>query len=255
MRFVQQNTCVTQRVTVDVGGVARLVIPCFEGITTVSDLVETVHCRFPTFNITGLRQPGTKIGKHAWDAHHHRIEQEGEAGGGAALNTRAVLNPHDFVSVAVGSDAALIAVGFNIPVGGREPEEEMVPMTAREEEEQREEVQAAAAASRKRISELTGGDGGGGADNDGIDPLHHLQPESDMDCAPSVSAPPVSFFRHSMLKKDRSTTDTTEEEDQHLKQPGPSTPTQARHRTSPQVTTTEDMQHKKQGSAMAMAVS
>jgi hypothetical protein len=124
MRFVQQNTCVTQRVTVDVGGVARLVIPCFEGITTVSDLIETVRCRFPQYEITGLRQPGTNIGRHAWDtdstSYKDQMDQkeryDRKDSSSTTDETHTVfysttashlLNPNDFVSVAVGSDAAL----------------------------------------------------------------------------------------------------------------------------------------------------
>ena len=134
MRFVQQNTCVTQRVTVDVGGVARLVIPCFEGITTVSDLIETVRCRFPQYEITGLRQPGTNIGRHAWDtdstSYKDQMDQKErydrkdssttDENHTVFYSTTAshLLNPNDFVSVAVGSDAALVAEGVHLPRGG-----------------------------------------------------------------------------------------------------------------------------------------
>ncbi len=117
MRFVQQNTCVTQRVTVDIGSAARLVIPCFEGITTVSDLVETVRHRFPEYGITGLRQPlSRRASRPAWDA-----------GGSAAREDQPLsvaLDPSDFVSVAVGSDAALVAVGSDIPITDDEDDED-----------------------------------------------------------------------------------------------------------------------------------
>ena len=55
MRFVDQNTCITQRVAIDIGSSTRIIIPCFEGVTTVMDLVETVKQRFPEHNITGLK--------------------------------------------------------------------------------------------------------------------------------------------------------------------------------------------------------
>jgi len=55
MRFVDQNTCITQRVAIDIGSSTRIIIPCFEGVTTVMDLLETVKQRFPEHNITGLK--------------------------------------------------------------------------------------------------------------------------------------------------------------------------------------------------------
>ena len=55
MRYVDKNTCITQRVAIDVGADTRIIIPCFEGITTVMDLVETVRQRFPEQNIIELK--------------------------------------------------------------------------------------------------------------------------------------------------------------------------------------------------------
>ena len=55
MRFVDQNTCITQRVAIDIGSSTRIIIPCFEGVTTVMDLVETVKQRFPEHNVSGLK--------------------------------------------------------------------------------------------------------------------------------------------------------------------------------------------------------
>ena len=55
MRYVDKNTCITQRVAIDVGTDTRIIIPCFEGITTVMDLVETVRQRFPEQNIVELQ--------------------------------------------------------------------------------------------------------------------------------------------------------------------------------------------------------
>ena len=55
MRYVDKNTCITQRVAIDVGADTRIIIPCFEGITTVMDLVETVRQRFPEQNILELQ--------------------------------------------------------------------------------------------------------------------------------------------------------------------------------------------------------
>lgn len=55
MRFVDQNTCITQRVAIDIGTSTRIIIPCFEGVTTVMDLVETVKQRFSEHNISGLK--------------------------------------------------------------------------------------------------------------------------------------------------------------------------------------------------------
>ena len=276
MRFVQQNTCVTQRVTVDVGNVARLVIPCFEGITTVSDLVETVHCRFPSYGISGLRQPGTDIGRHAWDAHHHRVEKEPEEAT-TNFSPTGILNPHDFVSVAVGSDAALVAVGLNIPTKtaseendrrrapfGNEGTDDMEPMSAREEEQLIEE---------QRIIELTTGtpeqtsddhpesDGGGGGGGGGG--------------GSNNTSPPTAEFRHSLLERPAKPTEKEEgggggrecvQEDDEKEavidkkqepnhQSNSLTPTQSPYKTSPQMMASADLKNKKSQSAMAMAVS
>ena len=61
MRFVTQNTCVTQRVAVDVGTSTRIIIPCFEGMTTVMDLLETVRQRFPEHQVYGLSLEGKSL--------------------------------------------------------------------------------------------------------------------------------------------------------------------------------------------------
>ena len=140
MRFVQQNTCVTQRVTVDIGSAARLVIPCFEGITTISDVIETVRHRFPEYGITGLQQPlaqSTALGgcsrenssrRAAWSKTNIANDSVRSAGSqacngnvngyaGEGYIDTVELFPGDFVSVAVCCDSALIAIGTNIPEG------------------------------------------------------------------------------------------------------------------------------------------
>ena len=268
MRFVQQNTCVTQRVTVDVGGVARLVIPCFEGITTVSDLVETVRCRFPDYEITGLQQPGTNIGRHAWDSHQHRVTVQSEDRDSTngtndrsegRASTSSLLDPNDFVSVAVGSDAALVAIGLKIPQiknedqdnnnnnNSRQPSivgcDSMVvsPVTARELIPT---TPMAAIAST----------------NTNTTPLHERRHEDVSMLNPATTessnfsfvlptTPPPSNFRYSFGEDDDEAVPTTSTS---VASTTPTTPVQKSTHSAPLIA--EELAHKKAGSAMAMAV-